>query len=294
MGVPASIGVSASGKSPYLKDKANGVVQGVLSAVGPGKPFSFYGSMNLLIWGSYATALTTTAGSLNASVAAIGALAPGNAVNSVNVPPGTTVKTTGVGGANNVALALPTITLFARAMAGSNRLTNLGSTNYLLGATVSGPGVPANTTVTAIVVPATPDNPAGPGKFGIVTLSNNITLDPQNTLPVPFEFALAAQAITVTGADAAASFTGAEILYAGTAQLERSPDGGNTWLLCNVGGGGQLAQWSAGTTVSVSFGEPEREMLYRVNAPVLTSGAINYRLSATGQAATSLSIPDTL
>ncbi len=291
MGVPAPVGVSASGKSPLLRDKANAVVQGTLPAVGPGKPFAFYGSMNLLIWGSYNTALTTAAGSLAATVAAAGTIAAGNSINSVNVPPGTTVGAIAI---NAVTLALPTITLRGKTINGQTRITDLPSTDWLAGATVSGLGVPAGTTVASIDVTALPATNISPGRKGIVTLSAAVTAGPQNDQPTPFEFALAAGAITATGADAAAIFTGTEIHYAGTAQLERSFDGGLTWLPCNITTAGAVASWNTGTPVSQTFGEPEREILYRVNALVVTSGSINYRMSATGQAATSLSVPDTL
>ena len=69
-------------------------------------------------------------------------------------------------------------------------------------------------------------------------------------------------------------------------QLERSLDGGNTWIIANVGGTGTLAQYTAGTPVSVTFGEPEEGITYRWNCIVYTSGTINYRISTTGGAAT--------
>jgi hypothetical protein len=36
------------------------------------------------------------------------------------------------------------------------------------------------------------------------------------------------------------------------------------------------------------FGQPEREVLYRLNCTAYSSGTINYRLSATGGAAEAL------
>ena len=284
MGVPAPSGVSASGVSPYPTDQANGVLQGTLSAIGVSPPFAVWGPMNLFLWASVTTTLTTTAASLSATVGAAGTIAAGEAINSVNVPPGTTVGTL-VG--TTVTMLMPTLTYYANSLSGSNKLTGLSSTAGLVGSTVTGLGVPAATTVTAINTPAVP----AANVLGTVTLSNNVTINPQDTQPTPFTFKLTASAITVTGADAAASFTGGDIVYTGSAQLERSFDGGRTWLPCNIGGGGQMAQWSAGTPVSISFGEPERQILYRVNATALTGGNINYRISATGQAATVLSVP---
>lgn len=288
MGSPAPLGVSASGRSPYPKDQANGVVQGTLSAIGPGKPFAIYGSMNLVIWASYNSALTTTAASLTATVASAGAIAAGEAINATNVPKGTTV---GVIVGTTITLAPPTLTLYGKTINGGTRITDLASTTGLLGATVAGLGVPAATTVASIDTVAVAGNSGGPGVKGIITLSAAVTVGPQNDQPTPFEFKLGAASITTSGADAAARFTGQDIVYVGSIQLERSFDGGSEYYPCNIGGGGQLAQWTAGTPVSVSFSEPEREVLYRVNVTAYSSGTINYRISATGQAATSVSVP---
>ena len=101
---------------------------------------------------------------------------------------------------------------------------------------------------------------------------------------------MGANAVTVTGTDANASFTGAAIDYVGTVQVERTFDGGFTWVVCNIGGAGQLAQFAAGTPVSVTFGEPEKDVLYRLNCIAYSSGTINYRISQTGGAAESLAI----
>jgi hypothetical protein len=87
----------------------------------------------------------------------------------------------------------------------------------------------------------------------------------------------------ITGTDNAALFLGGS--FSGTVQLERSFDGGYTWLVCGVGGGGTQAVFNAGTVVSVTGSEPERGMLYRANCTVYTSGTINYRLSTSGPAA---------
>ena len=68
----------------------------------------------------------------------------------------------------------------------------------------------------------------------------------------------------VSGTDNAAVVTGAGILFVGGVQLERSFDGGSTWIVCNIGGTGALAQYAAGTPVSLTFGEPEKQVLYRL------------------------------
>lgn len=289
MGVPAPNGVSASGKSPLAGDKANGVVQGVIAAAGAGLPFAFWGAMNMWLWGAYNTTLNTTAGSLNVTLGAAGAAAAGQSVNSTLVPPGTTLGST-------TTIKLPTYTYYGKTHSGIAKITDINDTTYLLGATVAGLGIPAATTVLSIDVVGIP----GPnGQKGTVTISAAPTIEPQSILPTPFTFALAASgAVLTTGADAAATFTGPAILFNATVYLERTFDGGHTWLPCNLGGDGTLAKWTGdgattGTPVSVSFTEPELGMFYRLNATAfsaVTNTSLNYRISATGEAALSLNV----
>lgn len=304
MGIPAPIGVSAAGLPPQ-GDQANAVVTGKFTAVGPGLPFAFRGPMNLAIWAAFATALTTTAGSLTATTGASGAIAPGASVNSVNVPRGT-VYGTFSGGSG--ALVLPTVTLWCdiNAQTGAVSTPAEFNVNQLLGATVTVPSgvvnasIPASTTVLSVsrqnIAPtgAAPGGGSGSaGTRGAILLSSVPTSVPANNPRVPLQFALTTSAITVSGADANATFTGTAIVYTGTVQVERSFDGGLTWLVCNVGGSGQLAQYNAGTPVSITFGEPEKAVLYRLNCTTYSgiSGiSINYRISQTGGAAESLAI----
>jgi len=271
MAIPAPLGVAASGQ-PVVGDQATAVLTGTIAAVGPGKPFAFRGPMNLLLWTSIATALTTTAGSLTATVASGAGLAAGVAVNSVNVPPGTTYGS--ISGTSGT-LALPVQTQPGVVQLGAAAIGGLAFTAGLLGATVSSPRLPVGTTVVQISAQPLSAPTDAPG----------------NNTPVDFfEFAPTANGVTVTGTDAAATFTGAAIVFSGTVQLERSFDGGRTWIPCNVGAMGTLAQFSAGTPVSITFGEPERQMLYRLNCLAWASGTINYRISQTGGANESLAI----
>ena len=103
MGIPAPSGVAATG-APAANDQANAVLTGSIAAKGPTEPFAFRGPMNLLLWSDVVTTLTTTAGSLTASVASATGLAIGNAINSVNLPNGATIGNL-VG--TTVTLALP-------------------------------------------------------------------------------------------------------------------------------------------------------------------------------------------
>ena len=78
--------------------------------------------------------------------------------------------------------------------------------------------------------------------------------------------------------------------WVGTVRLERSFDGGTTWIVCGVGGGGQQAIWTTGTDLSFIIGECEKGVLYRLNCSAWASGTINWRFSTTGAAAMSLSV----
>lgn len=82
--------------------------------------------------------------------------------------------------------------------------------------------------------------------------------------------------------------------WAGSVQLERSFDGGTTWICCNIGGGGNPAIYANDTpSTDISFvaAEPEKGVLYRLNCTAVTVGPINYRISASGAAAMTWGVP---
>ncbi len=261
-------------------------------ALGPTPPFAFYGPLNLSIWGEYVTPLVTTTGSLTATVTTAGAIAAGVAINGANVPYGAVA---GVVSGTTLTLVLPTYTFSGRVITGVAQVTGILDTSRLLGATVNGIGVTSSQTVTSIITPSVAPTPELPkGTPGVVGLSAVATAQQDLAYPTPYTFALANTGGITSGTDAAAIFTSAAIGLTGTVQLERSFDGGKTWVVCNIGGSGALAQWSMTTPVSLSFGEPEKLVLYRLNVTALTTSSgtnVRYRLSETGQAATSLSVP---
>lgn len=289
MGIPAPQGVAASGLPPP-GDQANAVLSGVITGLGPTQPFAFRGPMNLAIWASVVTALTTTAASLAATVASATGLAAGASINSVNVPRGTTV---GVLSGTNVTLAPPPVTLPGVVSVSAPQISGLPRTAGLVGSTVTNINLPAGTTVTAILVPAIAPTNDYAGQPGTVQLSALPISAPAITAPPStqqfFTFTGVAAEIATTGADAAASFTGSGVTYSATINIERSFDGCATWIVCNFGSG-TLAQINAGTPFDVTFGEPEKQVFYRLNCIVYTSGTINYRISQTGGAAESLAI----
>jgi hypothetical protein len=259
--------------------------------------------MNLALWGAFVTALTATAGSLSAGVGTAGLIAPGASVNSTLVPPGTVVSALA---GTTATLKVPPLTIYGTIL--SNGQVTLpppvgpvGFAPQLLGATVtlqsnaSGMTLPSGTIVSAVIqndIPAT-SNPPYAGQPAILQLSNPPANIPVINGQIAFQFNTIANVIATSGTDNLASFTGAAIVYTGTVQIERTFDGGKTWLVCNVGSGGTLAQYSAGTPVNLTFGEPEKEVLYRLNCTAYTavSGiSLNYRISQTGGAAESLAI----
>lgn len=102
---------------------------------------------------------------------------------------------------------------------------------------------------------------------------------------------------TATGQSQAALLYGAfnMLIYAGggpnaawtaSIQLERSFDGGTTWVVCaDPMGTTNQAVYANAKDVSRQFAECERGVMYRLDCTAYTSGTINYRLSTTGQAA---------
>lgn len=288
MGEKAPRAVEASGRSPfYPNDQANGVVQGSFAAVGVSAPFAFYGWFNVSIWAALNEALTTTIGSLSAAVAAAGTIAKGNGVVSPNVPPGTIV---GALTGTTATLVVPPITVRGKSKVNSAVITFLDFTDGLLGAAVTGLGVPAGTTVSSVDVVAIPKNVNGVLTKGQITLSAAVTAANDDNSDTPFVFVRTGNAILVGSADAAATFVGDESVFVGTVQLERSFDGGLTFIPVSLTNKGDaVAKWTA--NVSTSFMEPERGVLYRLNCIAYTSGGLNYRLSGTGQAATTLNVP---
>lgn len=292
MALPAAPGLAANDKSLNSQDRANGLVTGTLTAVGAGKVFPVWGPFNVLVWGTVNTTLTIGASGTNSgTVGSASNIAIGDSVNSTLVPAGTTVKT--ISG-TTFTFAYPTQTwrgMISTAQAAitfnANDLASGLTLSKLVGAAVSDPNgyFPSGVTVLSV------------GADGLsVQTSAAPTTAPTTTSPAPIEFVLTANSL-VAAADTAATFTGAATPLATTEtyQIERSLDGGSTFLCCNIGGSQTLAQFSNQTgPLSLSFGDPEANALYRVNMLALStlSGAtINYRFSTTGQAGISLQTP---
>lgn len=65
--------------------------------------------------------------------------------------------------------------------------------------------------------------------------------------------------------------------FVGTVQLEKSFDGGTTWIVASLDTSGDAASYTV--PVSVTGFECEKGMYYRVNVTAYTSGTINVRMS---------------
>ena len=191
---------SVSG-APPAGDRANAVINGTLSAIGVTPVFSFAGYFNLVMWGSVATTVTTTAGSATATVGSGTGIAVGQSISSANIPAGSVVA----------AISGTTLTI----------------------------GLPAGSTLANIT--------AGTGTA--------ITFSP--------------------------------VAVSGTVRLERSFDGGVTWIPDTIQGGTTAMSFVDFSAVSQRILEPEQGVFYRLNCVAYTSGTINYRISETGSRATS-------
>lgn len=115
---------------------------------------------------------------------------------------------------------------------------------------------------------------------GVVRISGTFTGTGQSATGVVFgAFNVVIWGTPLGGAGVSGTFSG-------TVQLERSMDGGTTWVVVATDGTGTQAVYT--TPVSVAGMEPEDGILYRFDCTTYTSGTINYRLSQVGDIAVSL------
>jgi len=184
-------------QTPASNDQADSVLQGTITAVGATGGFSVFGPFNFTLWGTVATALTTTNGTTSASVS-------------------------------------------------------------------SGTGISAGMTVIS---------PAGNVPLGTTWATFSGT---SGTLAFPPGFT---SANVVSGTDSGATF--ATVAVTATVQLERTHDGGATWIPAGIGGAGQQAIYTNPGGFTAQIVEVERGISYRVNCTAYSSGVLHYRLSGT-------------
>ena len=65
--------------------------------------------------------------------------------------------------------------------------------------------------------------------------------------------------------------------FAATLQLQRTFDGGTTWLPVSADAAGDSLQWSV--PFSGTWTEVEKQVGYRLSCTAYTSGTVNYRVS---------------
>lgn len=101
----------------------------------------------------------------------------------------------------------------------------------------------------------------------------------------------------LTAGAVTATFVGIGITPDATVSLERTFNGGYTWITAGSGGLGQPATYEFGSSaidnpVSVVAAEPEMQVGYRFNCTAISGApSLNYRLSISGLAAMAWGIP---
>lgn len=134
----------------------------------------------------------------------------------------------------------------------------------------SGTGVTAGQSINSTLVP--------PGTVVAAVSTTTITLGGLTNAQI---------AAIAAGTDANATFTGAGVSGDVTVQLEKSFDGGATWLVVNQDKNGTACRWelaSAHINNAVDFTQSEtaeRGVAYRLTCPAYASGTANYRISNT-------------
>lgn len=180
------------------------------------------------------------------------------------------------GAFNVVMYGVATVTLITKA---ASAVATVSDTGSMVAGLSAGNGVNAASIVPAGAVIASLTT-AHVGGMTTVTLGGLTTT----------------QIAGLTVASVSAAITGIGITPTATVVLERSFDGGATWVPCGVGGLGQAAVYDFGSSgidnpVSVVLAEPEMVVNYRLNCTAF-SGVVplNYRVSTTGGAAVSWAV----
>lgn len=163
-----------------------------------------------------------------------------------------------------------------------------GNFNVLMWGSVS-----TNFTTTAASASATVSSATGLAVGQTLSGNPNIpigaTIGALSGTDVTLAFPTGTTAAQVT-AGAAIATTAENATATATVNLERSFDGGVTWITCGVGGAGQLASYAT-LPISIVGGEPEKVVLYRLNCIAYTSGTVNYRLSTPGTSNSTWGVP---
>lgn len=300
MGIPASLGINGFG-TPVTGDQATAVVSGSFIARGVSVPFAFFGRANFTLYCQVTDTLTTTAGSFTATVSGATAalITDGTAIRSSLFENGTVFSAFSAGSGTLFLQPISVrgiVTPLSDIVTGNFPTDGLVSGTDLTGAAISGFGIQPGTTISEIITHSNQlfGTPAKTPNQAVIRLSLPATDQPSpviTNIPTPHtptELTIIPTANMIgSGVDSAALFTGASIAYVGSVQLEKSFDGGATWIVANIGppGSGALAVYQNASSVSFSLYEPEKQVLYRWNCTALTltgTESIQYRISETG------------
>jgi hypothetical protein len=293
MAIPAPLGLTGFG-TPVKGDQATAVASGSFTAVGASIPFAFYGLANFSLYCEVVDLLTTTQGTFTATVtgATSGLIAAGTAIRTSLFQNGTIFSA--FSGGSGTLLFQP-ICFYANVTALSNIVTgNFVTDGFfpgvdLTGAAISGLGIQPGTTITKIVNHSNQlfENPALTPNIASIMLSLPATITSDPRLAPGTALTITPTANMVPTSSANSFFTGSTIAYTGSVQLEKSFDGGASWIVANIGpaGSGAMAIYQNAASVSFSLYEPERQVLYRWNCTSITltgTESIQYRISQTG------------
>ncbi len=104
-----------------------------------------------------------------------------------------------------VKLAESTATIKTTGVVDGNLISGLAATDGLVGASVTGTGIPPDTTVTKVLVPS------APGKPGKVQMSNEPPFPPTTSVPQPLVFVVTIRQSTISGLASTDGLVGASV-----------------------------------------------------------------------------------
>ncbi len=110
-----------------------------------------------------------------------------------------------VAGSGVVKLAESTATIKTTGVVDGNLISGLAATDGLVGALVTGAGIPPDTTVTKVLVPS------APGKQGKVQMSNEPPFPPTTSVPQPLVFVVTIRQSTISGLASTDGLVGASV-----------------------------------------------------------------------------------
>lgn len=303
MGYPSPLGLAGFGTPPY-GDGATAVLSGSFTETGVSSPFAFYGSANFTLYCQVENTISTTQGSSTATVTGSTAslIEAGTSIYTALFQSGSVFSAYSAGSGT---IAFQPLGVYGDVTPLSDIITgyfptdgNIPGTD-ITGSVITGYGIPDSTTISEIIVHSDKTfiaSSRNPNKV-VIRLSQAATELPNLPNITPRTALTIYPSTNMLPTDSnSAFFTGSSLPYTGSVQLEKSYDGGYTWIVANIGppGSGALAIYQNASSVSFSLFEPEKQVLYRWNCTSLTlagsNDTVQYRISQTGSLNTSMPI----